>query len=87
MSEELEQLRRYLETAQMDAAFGLLDEMDEMRRDDKIHKIQSYHARFTPPSHQTGSRGSYHRCVGTLHPQRPLLDPAEQPPPQSWRLV
>lgn len=42
MSEELEQLRHYLETGQLDAAFGLLDEMDEMSRDDKIHKIQSY---------------------------------------------
>jgi len=42
MSEELEQLRQYLETGQLDAAFGLLDEMDEMSRDDKIHKIQSY---------------------------------------------
>jgi hypothetical protein len=42
MSEELEQLRQYLETGQLDAALGLLDEMDEMSRDDKIHKIQSY---------------------------------------------
>jgi hypothetical protein len=42
MSEELEQLRQYLETGQLDAAFGLLDAMDEMSRDDKIHKIQSY---------------------------------------------
>ena len=42
MSEELEQLRQYLETGQLDAAFGLLDEMDEMSRDDKIHKMQSY---------------------------------------------
>ena len=42
MSEELEQLRQYLETGQLDAAFSLLDEMDEMSRDDKIHKIQSY---------------------------------------------
>ena len=42
MSEELEQLRQYLETGQLDAAFGLLDEMDEMSRDDKLHKIQSY---------------------------------------------
>jgi len=42
MSEELEQLRRYLETGQLEAAFGLLDEMDEMSRDDKLHKIQSY---------------------------------------------
>jgi hypothetical protein len=42
MSEELEQLRQYLETGQLDAAFGLLDEMDEMSRDDKMHKIQSY---------------------------------------------
>ena len=42
MSEELEQLRQFLETGQLDAAFGLLDEMDEMSRDDKIHKIQSY---------------------------------------------
>jgi hypothetical protein len=42
MSEELEQLRQYLETGQRDAAFGLLDEMDEMSRDDKIRKIQSY---------------------------------------------
>jgi hypothetical protein len=42
MSEELEQLRQYLETGQLDAAFGLLDEMDEMSRDDKIHKIQGY---------------------------------------------
>jgi hypothetical protein len=41
MSEELEQLRQYLETGQLDAAFGLLDEMDEMSRNDKIHKIQS----------------------------------------------
>ena len=41
MSEELEQLRQYLETGQLDAAFGLLDEMDEMSRDDKIHKIQT----------------------------------------------
>ncbi len=41
MSEELEQLRQYLETGQLEAAFGLLDEMDEMSRDDKIHKIQS----------------------------------------------
>jgi len=42
MSEELAQLRQYLETGQLDAAFDLLDEMDEMSRDDKIHKIQSY---------------------------------------------
>jgi hypothetical protein len=42
MSEELEQLRQYLETGQLEAAFGLLDAMDEMSRDDKIHKIQSY---------------------------------------------
>jgi len=42
MSEELEQLRQYLETGQLDAAFGLLDAMDEMSRDDKIHKIQSF---------------------------------------------
>jgi hypothetical protein len=42
MSEELEQLRQYLETGQLDAAFGLLDAMDEMSQDDKIHKIQSY---------------------------------------------
>jgi hypothetical protein len=42
MSEELEQLRQYLETGQFDAAFGLLDAMDEMSRDDKLHKIQSY---------------------------------------------
>jgi hypothetical protein len=42
MSEELEQLRQYLETGQLDAALGLLDEMDEMSRDDKLHKIQSY---------------------------------------------
>jgi hypothetical protein len=42
MSEELEQLRQFLETGQLDAAFSLLDEMDEMSRDDKIHKIQSY---------------------------------------------
>jgi hypothetical protein len=42
MSEELEQLRQYLETGQLDAAFGLLDAMDEMSRDDKLHKIQSY---------------------------------------------
>jgi hypothetical protein len=42
MSEELEQLRQYLETGQLDAAFGLLDAMDEMSRDDKMHKIQSY---------------------------------------------
>lgn len=42
MSEELEQLRRYLEAGEIEAAFGLLDEMDEMSRDDKLHKIQSY---------------------------------------------
>jgi hypothetical protein len=42
MSEELEQLWQYLETGQLDAAFSLLDAMDEMSRDDKIHKIQSY---------------------------------------------
>lgn len=42
MSEELDQLRHYLETGQIEAAFGLLDELDEMSRDDKIHKIQGY---------------------------------------------
>lgn len=42
MSEELEQLRHYLETGHLEAAFGLLDEMDEMSRDDKSHKIESY---------------------------------------------
>ncbi len=41
MSEALEQLRQYCETGQLEAAFGLLDAMDEMSRDDKLHKNQS----------------------------------------------
>jgi len=41
MSEALEQLRQYGETGQLEAAFGLLDAMDEMSRDGKSHKIQS----------------------------------------------
>jgi hypothetical protein len=39
--EELDQLRKYLESGQYDAALLLLDEMEEMSRDDKITRIAS----------------------------------------------
>ena len=64
MSEELEQLRQYLETGQLDAAFGLLDEMDEMSRDDKIHKIQSYmHVLLVHLIKQTVERRTTPSCL------------------------
>jgi len=40
--EELWELRRYVETGDVDAALALLDEMEEMARDDKITRIRSY---------------------------------------------
>ena len=40
--EELWELRRYLEAGDVDAALALLDEMEEMSRDDKITRIRSY---------------------------------------------
>jgi hypothetical protein len=40
--EELDQLRKYLESGQYDAALLLLDEMEEMGRDDKITRIASF---------------------------------------------
>ncbi len=40
--EELFALRRYLEAGDLDAALMLLDEMEEMSRDDKITKAMSY---------------------------------------------
>src|ERR687885_1315946 len=40
--EELWELRRYIETGDTAAALALLDEMDEMSRDDKIQKIASF---------------------------------------------
>ena len=40
--EELWELRRYVEAGDVDAAFALLDEMEEMSRDDKITRIRSY---------------------------------------------
>ena len=40
--EELWELRRYVETGDVDAALALLDEMEEMSRDDKITRIRSY---------------------------------------------
>jgi hypothetical protein len=40
--EELWELRRYVEKGDVEAAFALLDEMEEMSRDDKITRIRSY---------------------------------------------
>jgi hypothetical protein len=40
--EELWELRRYIEAGDVDAALALLDEMEEMSRDDKIIRIRSY---------------------------------------------
>lgn len=40
--EELTELRHYLETGEYQAALGLLDEMEEMSRDDKINRISSF---------------------------------------------
>ena len=40
--EELLELRRYIEAGDVAAALALLDEMDEMSRDDKLQKIASY---------------------------------------------
>lgn len=40
--EELWELRRYIEAGDVTAALALLDEMDEMSKDDKIQKIASF---------------------------------------------
>ncbi len=40
--DEFSQLRYYLEHDQVDQALALLDEMDEMSREDKINKIASF---------------------------------------------
>jgi len=40
--EELWELRRYVKAGDVDAALALLDEMEEMSRDDKITRIRSY---------------------------------------------
>jgi hypothetical protein len=40
--EELLQLRDHIEHGRYGAALHLIDELEEMSRDDKIHKIQSY---------------------------------------------
>ena len=40
--EELWELRRYIEAGDTTAALALLDEMDEMSRDDKVQKIASF---------------------------------------------
>lgn len=40
--EELAELRRLLETGQIDEALGLVDALEEMCREDKINKISSY---------------------------------------------
>jgi hypothetical protein len=40
--EELWELRRYVQTGDVEAALALLDEMEEMSRDDKITRIRSY---------------------------------------------
>jgi len=40
--EELYELRRYIEMGDTAAALALLDEMDEMSRDDKVQKIASF---------------------------------------------
>src|SRR5262245_9264638 len=40
--EELDQLRKYLASGQYDAALLLLDEMEELSRDDKITRIASF---------------------------------------------
>ena len=40
--EELLELRQLLEAGKMSEAMRLLDEMDEMAKDDKINKIESY---------------------------------------------
>jgi Domain of unknown function DUF29 len=40
--EELWELRRYVEAGDVDTALALLDEMEELSRDDKITRIRSY---------------------------------------------
>jgi hypothetical protein len=40
--DELQQLRNHIEHGRYADALGLIDELEEMSRDDKLHKIQSY---------------------------------------------
>lgn len=40
--EELTELRHYIESGKYQDALGLLDEMEEMSRDDKINRISSF---------------------------------------------
>ena len=40
--EEIETLRTYIKQGKYSDALQLIDELDEMNRDDKIHKVESY---------------------------------------------
>jgi hypothetical protein len=40
--EEIETLRTYIKQGKYSDALQLIDELDEMSRDDKIHKVESY---------------------------------------------
>ena len=40
--EEITELRHYIESGRYQDALGLLDEMEEMSRDDKINRISSF---------------------------------------------
>jgi len=40
--EEIETLRAYIKQGKYSDALQLIDELDEMSRDDKIHKVESY---------------------------------------------
>jgi len=40
--EEIETLRTYIKQGKYTDALQLIDELDEMSRDDKIHKVESY---------------------------------------------
>ena len=60
--EELWELRRYVEAGDVDAALALLDEMEEMSRDDKITRI-----RFVVRAHRSsrGGQSLQHVQAGT----------------------
>ena len=72
--EELCELRRYIEMGDTAAALALLDEMDEMSKDDKIQKIASFMRVLLVHMIKAGCGTSDYEIVGSVDTTRAQAD-------------
>ena len=65
--EEIETLRTYIKEGRYADALQLIDELDEMSRDDKIHKVESYMRVLFIHLIKKKCRAAYYPLLGSFY--------------------